>query len=352
MPRRAAHISRSAELSTDGLAQMRRFTIAEYLAGALMAAIVLFGPDPDRSDHRAVAIIASIDLAMALAALLVRRPRAWMMRVAVVVGILVIGVGVATSRPLSGVPFFYLWPILSAAYFLPRRDLVWSLALMLGTFAPALTLSNADARPMLYITVSVTVVMVGVVVAVLRDQLERAMATLRHTATTDELTGLPNRGCFNAAFEREAQRAAGSDRSLTVVLLDLDHFKAINDRFGHIRGDEALRRFAGLLGAEPRGAGDIVARIGGEEFGALLVGADAEQGRRFAERLAERLRGATVDDAVTLSFSAGVASLDEDHPAPAEMLVAADRCLYAAKAAGRQRAIVVGDEILGTPLAA
>ncbi len=149
---------------------------------------------------------------------------------------------------------------------------------------------------------------------------------LRRQARTDELTALPNRRAWDEAVEREMSRARRTGKPLCMALLDLDHFKAYNDRFGHQAGDAHLRRTAAAWRRELRTI-DVLARYGGEEFGILLPDTDLDQ----ASEVLDRVRGATPN---AQTASAGVARWDGRETA--ESLVArADAAMYRAKHAGR-----------------
>jgi diguanylate cyclase (GGDEF)-like protein len=169
----------------------------------------------------------------------------------------------------------------------------------------------------------------------------RNLAVAERQASTDALTGLPNRRAVQDAVARMAARAARDDRPLAAIALDLDHFKDINDRFGHDMGDTVLAHVGTLLSGTVR-AGDLVGRIGGEEFVVLAPGTDVAGALVLAESLRAALAGEAVpglDRDVTGSF--GVAVLP-DHAATAESLLRlADRALYAAKGAGRDRVELV-----------
>jgi diguanylate cyclase (GGDEF)-like protein len=164
----------------------------------------------------------------------------------------------------------------------------------------------------------------------------RNLAMAETRAATDALTGLPNRRAAENSLKQMAARAGRSVSPLSAVLVDLDHFKLVNDRHGHNRGDELLAAVGSVFSSELR-AGDFAARYGGEEFLLLLP----DTGTGGAEVLAEKLR-ASVEaialrgiEAPTASF--GIATIP-DHAADAEMLVRqADRAMYRAKEAGRNR---------------
>jgi diguanylate cyclase (GGDEF)-like protein len=161
----------------------------------------------------------------------------------------------------------------------------------------------------------------------------------RTLATTDSLTGLPNRRMLWAAFERELARASRYGDSLSVVMVDPDRFKPYNDTHGHLRGDDALRHVGEVLLQEHRAQVDIVARYGGDEFVALLPKATKEEAAAAAERIRRAVSGRAVRGegavgAPPVTVSLGVATFPEDGRTIEALLRAADRSMYAAKAAG------------------
>ncbi|MCB1002685.1 MAG: sensor domain-containing diguanylate cyclase [Acidimicrobiales bacterium] len=155
-------------------------------------------------------------------------------------------------------------------------------------------------------------------------------------ARHDGLTGLCNRTEFDGALERELSRAQRTGDPLALVLVDLDHFKAVNDTHGHQTGDEVLRQVGAGLEQLVRRE-DVAARYGGEEFVVLLPGVDAAGGVAFAERVRSGLREAV--DAVALTVSAGVASYPENALDVDALVGRADAALYAAKRGGRDRVV-------------
>ncbi len=171
-----------------------------------------------------------------------------------------------------------------------------------------------------------------------RGQTEKRLLEL---ISTDYLTGLANRAKLTEVFARERAHARRNQAPLALVYLDIDHFKQINDRFGHETGDEALRHFADVLSQRLR-ATDLLCRLGGEEFAALLPNTSAAQAARIAEALRERLASTPLDVKGTpmqMTLSAGVASLGQDGERLDELMNAADRRTYAAKRAGRNRVV-------------
>jgi len=175
--------------------------------------------------------------------------------------------------------------------------------------------------------------------AALLDMLVTRHERVQRQATTDELTGLVNRRRFLEALETELERAKLFETPLSLALADLDDFKRVNDAYGHLAGDDALRTFADLLEAHLR-KDDVAGRLGGEEFAVVLPETDLEE----ATMVADRMRGAF--SAAPLALSGGVrisltASFGIAELAPgqsAQQLVSrADAALYAAKAAGKNR---------------
>ncbi len=173
-------------------------------------------------------------------------------------------------------------------------------------------------------------------------RLRLAREELQFLATTDALTGLTNRGTILARLEEEHARAQREGRPLTVVMADVDHFKQLNDHFGHLGGDQALRDVAAALRSALRGY-DVLGRFGGEEFLAVFPGTVLEVGIATAERMR-----ACVEAQVTCTFpdrnpapvtlSLGVAEVVSDE-AMDDLLARADQALYRAKAEGRNRVV-------------
>ena len=186
-----------------------------------------------------------------------------------------------------------------------------------------------------------------------KDELTEQNAALRQLSerlqalsSTDSLTGVPNRRSLDERLPGELGRTARHGTPLALVMIDLDHFKRLNDRHGHAAGDAVLRQVAHILDSEKR-RGDFVARYGGEEFVAVLPHADSEAAKHWSERVRQRIASTAIDNGegllrVTASF--GVAAVDGDEaratPTAAELLATADRALYAAKAGGRDRVVV------------
>jgi len=176
-------------------------------------------------------------------------------------------------------------------------------------------------------------------------QLKLQRDRLESLTMTDGLTGIGNRRSFDRHLDDEWRRCARMHIPLSAIMVDIDHFKAFNDNYGHTAGDDCIRDIAQALATVPTRAGDLVARYGGEEFACLLPGTDAEGARTIAERLLDAVNDLAIPHAwsnVTgsVSISAGVGTVvpigDGDLGGLMKM---ADAMLYEAKNAGRNRVV-------------
>jgi diguanylate cyclase (GGDEF)-like protein len=191
----------------------------------------------------------------------------------------------------------------------------------------------------------------------LRAELARRVAAeeaLARQARTDSLTGLPNRRHFDETLAREWRRALRAGTPLGLLMIDADHFKSYNDRFGHQAGDELLAALAQVIAGTTQRASDFAARYGGEEFVVLLAGPDAHDGEKLAERICRGVAAmietpsAGILDRMTVSI--GVACIVPDARAiHQDLLGAADRALFAAKQGGRNRVAAAAPIVAAKP---
>jgi diguanylate cyclase (GGDEF)-like protein len=186
----------------------------------------------------------------------------------------------------------------------------------------------------------------------LAEQLALALANfrlrdrLREQSARDQLTGLFNRRYMEESLVRELRRATREEYGLGLLMMDLDHFKDVNDGYGHAAGDQMLRAVGAFLGASVRGD-DVACRYGGEEFVVILPRATLENTRRRAEVLREGMKGLKLDPSgpvlAGVTMSIGVACSPEHGETREQLIHAADVALYRAKAQGRDQVVVASD---------
>jgi len=175
------------------------------------------------------------------------------------------------------------------------------------------------------------------------EELERANRRLEAISLTDGLTQVANRRQFDQRLKEEWCRIGRQGLPMSLLLLDIDYFKSVNDRYGHLVGDDCLITVAAICANEVQRSGDLLARYGGEEFAVLLPATPSEGAEQVAERLRQAVENATVypgaqEAAVSLSISVGVATqVPHKDEAPGELIRRADAALYGAKEAGRNR---------------
>ena len=194
-------------------------------------------------------------------------------------------------------------------------------------------LCAVDSKPRRFTTTEIDVL--SKCAELVMNQLE-----LRAQANRDFLTGLHNRRSFMFGLNREMAQLRRNRRVAAIALLDIDHFKHVNDTFGHPAGDRVLREFAGILEEECRQS-DLIARIGGEEFAVLLPESDLCSARRWADRVRKKIAAARFDGerALRLTASIGITAVDGAIGEPDAIMASVDHALYEAKQLGRNRIV-------------
>ena len=245
---------------------------------------------------------------------------------------------VVDGRPGPLGPVLLTWTVVYSAYMLAIHIAWMTMAVVAASFAVAAFASHGVDGIDLWISVTSAILVVFLLVIRLRSKSDRLSAQLIALARADPLTGLVNRRGFEEALRRARERRLRDNRPVSLMAIDIDRFKNVNDTWGHPAGDAVLRDLAKLLAAHFR-SGDVVARVGGEEFAVLVGDCGADEALRRAEDLLERIREDSVNWEHGITVSIGVATVP-DH---VEDLVAlhrfADSALYRAKKAGRDRVV-------------
>ena len=180
-------------------------------------------------------------------------------------------------------------------------------------------------------------------------KLRRANKKLENVSYTDSLTGLHNRRYFNMIYDRELKRAKRNNSYITFMMLDIDFFKQYNDTYGHIEGDFALKSVAKVLKDTLRRPADFVFRLGGEEFGVLLIQTDESNSAKLAREICDKIRGREIKHESSkvnqyLTMSIGVVCCVADDALHEDILISrADEMLYEAKETGRDRYVITSN---------
>jgi diguanylate cyclase (GGDEF)-like protein len=320
---------------------IRRIGAGLLAVGGITMVVTLFAPSTGRPPAVAFVPVGAACFVLAIYLGCARRVPDWLLLATPPLGTLLVTAIMSIEGTTSGTPFFYLWPMLVAAYFFHSRDVVLNFLLVCVSFAVALVfwVPVDDGRLIMLVDTAMAMGVVAALVFMLKTQVGRLMVGMHKASTTDALTGTLNRGAFQ---ERLNETIASADaHPFVLALLDLDHFKSVNDRHGHPAGDRALRRFCEVVQAEAR-MGDVLGRLGGEEFGLLLAGTDLAGAHSFADRLRDTVARETAAGEVGLTVSIGLAQSAPWIQAD-ELLRNADIALYSAKAAGRNRVAVHGE---------
>lgn len=315
-----------------------------FLAGSVLVTVTLLLPGGDERDDAAIVAIAGIALVTAMAYLAVfeKLPK-WVLQASPVLGALLVTavLNVASPEAFGAYSMFYFWVALVACFFFRMRTALLLIAFCIACLGVSVAIHEDDLPlPALYLTMGAgTLLVSGVLLVALRGQIERVVTRLTDAAGRDALTGISNRREFEERFGLELERSVRSGSPMGLVVLDLDWFKEVNDRFGHAAGDRALKTVAMVLEEATRRI-DMVARLGGEEFAVVAPDAGEEETYRLAERLRREVQRAFADHARPLTTSCGVATFPASGGTAGDLMRAADRALYAAKDLGRNRTIV------------
>jgi diguanylate cyclase (GGDEF)-like protein len=255
----------------------------------------------------------------------------------------------SSGASTSTYSLLFFWIAIFSFYFLPRWRAVLQLGLIGLAYAAIIAVApdHSSAPVLNWAVTTAALIVAGALIGAQRAHMARVVRRLADDARRDTLTGLMNRRGFEELFETELERARRSGEPLSVIVADLDRFKALNDKFGHQAGDRALEKVGQVLDAAKRRI-DTVARLGGEEFAVLVPSSDHHAAYILAERMRRAVRDAFAGDPSCLTISLGVTAVPVHGAAPAALIHGADQALYAAKRLGRDRTVVYSDDIAGT----
>lgn len=336
--------------SVEGMRGLRWFSWA-YTAAALEVLLVYLQPS-----HPALATLFGGRMLLVLAAVLLTEGiaqftgpgatiLAWGKGLLIAFALLEIGL-LLSNREMAAVAFLlaFSFQLLTGIFFLLSHNVPGecassrSIAVLLGAIIALCIAAIVGPVPQDLFMIAYLVLSAGLAFGFIWMTMVRLRTQLDLQARTDELTSLLNRRGLETEAQRELTASQRSQTPLAVVVLDLDHFKELNDQFGHAAGDTALTAAARML-AQCLRSSDLLGRLGGEEFVAILPARDAERASLVAERLRSRLEALCVDYEgqalrVTASFGVTMATAADSWPS---LLKRADSALYEAKRTGRNR---------------
>ena len=326
------------------------------LAGGLLAISTALLPPPAEGSE-AVILVTGAVLAVLGGALLIWKPNLTdgVLGLLAIMGTALITITTHEGGASGGTAdneILYLWIVLYSFYFLRIRSALLQMAIIGGAYAWLLTeesVVSADQATTQWLVTMTTLGVAGLIVAQLRSNMYGVLDELSERARHDGLTGLLNRAALDERVAAERSRSMRDGTPVSVLAVDVDGFKALNDSLGHARGDEVLKRVADALDERTR-RHDAVGRIGGDEFAVLLSGASEAAAQAVAEDLRSAVARSLTRDGAGVTVSIGVAT--GHHPVPSfeDLLHAADEAMYAGKRAGGDRVCVTAAHPGAAPL--
>jgi diguanylate cyclase (GGDEF)-like protein len=312
-----------------------------FMVAALVGGLSLLVSDNGNRDDVVLGVISYVSLLLSVLLFVVyRRTPIWAFQMACALGSVMIAVAAAggSSGAEGGYAIFYVWVVLLAFLFFSFPAATGQAAFAALSYAVILVARGTEFGFNFELGLVAVAGAAGAIVGMLRSRVERLASNLADQANTDPVTAIANRRSFESRFDFELMTAEEADRPLSLVVCDLDRFKAVNDELGHEEGDAALRLAAGTIVRAVRSV-DVVFRMGGEEFAVLLPNTEALEAYAVAERLRLAIREAFQDFEVPVTVSCGLATRFAGGPDRKELLRAADHALYHAKRAGRDRTV-------------
>jgi diguanylate cyclase (GGDEF)-like protein len=335
----ASHPSRATTIAAAHPTKWRWLAFAMLSSGGAAVELALATPTIHSSHDWVGHVVAFTFVVMgALVAIFARAAERHMLLVSsliITITTVQIAMLVAVAKGIPGLPFFFLWPLLSASYMYSRRAFYATVAFAAAAYGIALlpVFQGVPFAGVNFVVTSFAALMVLVGSRLLNEIANQMFIKLKTVAEFDPLTGLRNRRSFYAEAELLLSTAAAKRTSLAMLAIDLDHFKAINDTFGHSAGDDALRTTGALLDRlfpTPQ----LAARIGGEEFVVVLPGTSLDGALELAVAFRDAIRASDALPDAVLTASVGVAMLRPGQTLEA-LLADADDAAYQAKSEGR-----------------
>lgn len=318
-------------------------------AGGVLGWLGAVLPPPAEGSEAAVAAIGTAAFVTGAILLLLRRPLPdWALGLVIALGS--VAITVATSEGGTGTgtednEMLYVWIALYSFYFFSFPHALAQMAFIATLYAVLLASEPLALGPAVtsWVVTATTLLLGGIVVALLRRSVRRLVDELTNRARVDGLTGLLNREGLEERAATELARTRREGSPLAVMVVDIDGFKTVNDTLGHPAGDEALQRIAAALAAAVRTV-DAVARIGGDEFTVLLPGADRATASAVADRLLAAVRReGTRTGLPKLGVSIGFAVGHGGSDSLEDLWQAADRAMYNTKREGGDAASLAGE---------
>ncbi|MHB8658733.1 MAG: bifunctional diguanylate cyclase/phosphohydrolase [Solirubrobacteraceae bacterium] len=316
-----------------------------FLAGGTLALLTVLLPHSSRANELGLLVIVT-DAYLVSAGLiwLAKRVPRWLLPVALAWGsTLITGVAFFSAERPSPLIFFYLWVFLYSSYFFTRAQAMVQIAYVAVVYGLLLGVHPPSGALAWWAVGMGTLLVTSALIWTMRQRVESLIERLYDAARTDSLTKLLNRRGFRELLDLELERARRSERAMTVLVGDLDHFKEVNDRLGHQGGDAALRDAAQILQSTTRQI-DTLARVGGEEFALILPDTDQSDALIVAERARCALLDGLLGLGVPVTISIGIATFPDHAETAASLLHAADVALYEAKASGRNCTVLFSRE--------
>jgi diguanylate cyclase (GGDEF)-like protein len=315
-----------------------RTLVVMCAVGATLVLVTTLASDASTTSKIGVSVVAGIAFAAMIAISQTRRGLTVRTLELLHYGCQVLAGAMVAFTADAATPYaiFFLWLGLHAAYVLrPLRALA---EIVFGAACYALgAIGTGDAFPFIQWSLIVgSTVVFGTLTALIKVRVNELLGRLFDVARTDALTGLLNQRAFAEELDRRLERARSDGAIVCLLMADADRFKDVNDRLGHLAGDDMLEGIGELIRAQLR-AGDDGGRIGGEEFAVVLPGMGSGTAVIIAERLRSAVEERFADAPVPVTLSFGAAEFPLDGHDVRSLMNAADRALYRAKAEGRNR---------------